>query len=591
VSGIAAANSVSSRARGLARSALRFAPNLRGSSLRTAPSDLLAGLVVLTLAVPQGVAYALVAGLPPEMGLLAAALPAVAAALLGSSRYLVTGPTNPTALVLGVAVVTPAVQAGQDPRASAISVGLLAGCMLAAFGASGLGRVSRFLSDSVVVGFATGTGLWIALRIVPALAAHPVPEEAPAWAPAIWPVAVEAGRALTQASPRALALALSVPALVLLLRRIDRRVPGVLIALVVATLAAIALGWTEGEQALATLGELPAHGWGLSWPGLPDLRAGASPALAVALIVMLQSVAAARSLGVPPGERLDPDRELFAQGVGNVVASCAGAMPSSGSLSRSALARSAGARSRLAAMTSGLGVLLVLPFLAPILDEVPMAALVGLVALSGVDLISPRALRRASMTRGDAVVLIVTLGATLSVELVEALYAGVVLSLLLLVRRAGRLQISELARAGDRFREIPLDLRSGTSPAVLLHVEGDLNFAVAGELAERILEVGMRGPRVLVLRVKRAQHLDATVLEALRDVVATLHERGTRVVLCGMTAHLDSVLGGSELAGMLGREGLLPAGERLFDGFEVALSRARELLAPSSDEEIFRTAA
>lgn len=219
-----------------------------------------------------------------------------------------------------------------------------------------------------------------------------------------------------------------------------------------------------------------------------------------------------------------------------------------------------------------------------------MAALVGLIVLSGLDLVDLRALRRAATTRGDAIVLLTTLGATLWIDLVQALYVGVFLSLALLVRRSGNLQISELVRApGGRFREIELDERTGTTLAALLHLEGDLNFAVAGALSERLREIVSRGPRVVVLRLKRARHLDATVLEAMREVVEEARQSGVHVLLCGLTDEQAALLLKTELGRLLGPEDLLRSGERLFEGFERALARTRSLLAPQGDDEIFRS--
>lgn len=566
----------------------RFAPDLRGTRRETIGNDLLAGLTVAAIAVPQAVAYALVAGLPPQMGLIAAALPCAVAALFGSSPHLVTGPTNPTALVLGLSVVAPVVAStGRVPIESVLATGLLTGGMLVAFGLVGVGRVSRFLSDSVVIGFATGAGLLIALRLVPELAPGLAPSPHPGgFAPNSWPVFVDAARALTDAGPRALGLAIGVPIAVLIVRRIDRRLPGALIVLGAATLLSESLGWSRGEHALARIGDV-AFQW--TAPSLPhDVHFGAfvGPAFALALLVTVQSVASARS--VPPVGaplQLDADRALFAQGAGNLVSSLLGGMVTSGSLTRSAIARSAGGRSRLAALSAGIAVAIGLPFLAPLIRPIPMAALVGLVFLSGIELIRIPALRRAATTRGDAMVLISTLLATLWVDLVQALYVGVFLSLALLIRRSGRLQITELVESGpQRFSEHAIDDQTGGTPVVLLHLEGDLNFAVAQQLSDRLADIGLRGPRVVVLRMKRVTYLDATVLESLRASVERLGEKGTRFVLCGLTPEQLEMLDGTELVDLLGDEGLVRSGERLFEGFEEALRQARRLAANETDE-------
>lgn len=554
--------------------------------------DLAAGVTVAALAIPQGLAYALVAGVPPEMGLYAAALPAIVAALFGSSPHLVTGPTNPVALLVGVSIVAPALAAGEAvPVAAVLATGALAGAMLVGFGLAGLGRAARFLSDSVIAGFATGAGILIALRQIPALGVSDVlsPGTHPL-APQVFGLLAEAARGLATADSRSLALALGVPLTVLVFRRLDARVPGALLALAGASL------WAHFQgEGLSTLGSLPAGLPALHLPGLVHLRSIAAPALAVALLSTLQSVAAARTLRESSTSRFDPERELVAQGAGNLMAACAGALPTSGSFTRSALARSAGGRSRLAPMASGLTIAILLPWIAPLLQQVPIAALAGLVVLSGLDLVDLRALRRAASTRGDALVLVATLIAMMWIGLLEALYTGIFLSLALLVIRSGRLQMVELVRApGERFSEIPIDAETGRSPAVLLHLEGDLNFAVAPALADRLHEIaarGSRGPSVVVLRLKRARHLDSTVLEVLREVALEVQAHGGTLVICGLTDPMARLLAPSELARVLGPGGLLRSGTRLFEGFERALDRCRELLRPLSDDEIFRSEA
>lgn len=554
--------------------------------------DLLAGVTIAAVAIPQAVAYAFVAGIPPEMGLLAAALPCAVAALFGSSPHLVSGPTNPTALVLGLSIVAPAVAlAGRVPIEAVLATGLLVGVMLIGFALLGVGRVSRFLSDSVVIGFATGAGLLIALRLIPELAPDLAPSPHPGgFAPSSWPVFADALRALGHAGPRAIGLAIGTPLAVLLLRRIDRRLPAPLIAIAGATGLALALGWNEGARPLARVGTVVLGVPALQLPG--DVAYGPliGPAFAIALLVVLQSIAAARSVRPIHGPfRLDADRELFSQGASNLVSALTGGMVTSGSLTRSAIGRSAGGQSRLAALAAGCLIALGLPFMGPLISPIPMAALVGLVCLSGIELIQPRALRRAATTRGDALVLVATLTATLWIDLVQALYVGVFLSLTLLIRRSGDLQMVELVQGvGGRFREIPIDAASGATPIVVLHVEGDLNFAVAQKLVDRLADIGRHRPRVILLRMKRVSHLDATVLEALRDSVTRLRARGTRFILCGLTGDHVALLEDTELAAALGEEGLVPTGARLFEGFEEALRRARAFGGEGPDAELWR---
>jgi SulP family sulfate permease len=568
-------------------------PNLEGASRAIGP-DLFAGLAVAALAIPQGMAYALVAGLPPEMGLLAGALPVFFAAFFGSSPYLTSGPTNPLALLVGASIVAPAVAVGGEvPRAMVLEAGLLAGMFLLAFGLFDLGRTTRFVSDSVIAGFAAGAGLRIALGSLPDALGAPVGAVpvSSGTVPEIWDLLRRAAISIAGADVRALGLAVAVPATVLIVRRLDPRVPGALLGLAGAGAVVAVGGWAEGPDALAVVGP------GLSAvpaPAAPipaDPVGLAAPALAIALLATVQTIAAARTLPMPRGQRFDPNRELFGQGIANVVAAFIGAIPVCGSLTRSALARAAGARSRLAPAASGLIVAFGLALLAPWIAYVPIAALGGLVVFLGLDLINPVALRRSSTTRGDTLVLAATLAATLWIDLVQAVYVGLLLSLGLLVRRAGTLRVFELAHAGERrFREIPVDSRTGASKVVLLNLEGHLSFAVAPDLRDRLLEIAGRGAEVMVVRIKRAPSLDATVLEGLRRIVRELDARGTRLLLCGLTEEKVRLIRKTELGRELGPDRLIPTGPRLAEGLENAIRVAREMV--SDDEgEVFRTEA
>ena len=568
----------------------RFAPHLRGTARSDLVPDLLAGVAIAALAVPQAVAYALVAGLPAEMGLAAAGLPALAAALFGSSRFMVTGPTNPTALLLGVSVVAPALARGDDPIAATLATGLVAGAMLIGLGLLGYGRASRFLSDSVICGFNVGVGLLIALRYVPMLAGlEPAQHASSPLVPNVWWVVEDAVRAFAAADPRALVAGIGVAVLVLAGGRAGARFPAALVALAIVSAGATLFGWTSG---LDPLPRLQAFSLGLPElhpPGTFDVAQVVPPALALALLVTVQALASARAVESVRGPTLDPDRELFSQGVANVTAALVGAQCTSGSLTRSLTARLAGARTRFASVMAGALVALFLPVLAPGLELVPLAALAGLIVLTGFASISPTQIRRAASTPGDAAVLVVTIAVTLWLDLVPAVYAGLLLSLALLVRRAGRLSMVELALGGQRrLREIPIDESSGTTRAVVLHLEGDLNFAIAPELSDRLQEICARGPEIVILRLKRARHLDATVLEVLRRLASELGLRGAELVLCSLPRPVVATLARTELGAALGPERLLSAGERLHEGVERALDLARARLRRRPDAEIFR---
>ena len=278
------------------------------------------------------------------------------------------------------------------------------------FAITGVGSASRFLADSVVRGLSVAVGLLVVVgQLAGAMGLPRSPGTGSYLVPQIWPLLVDAVRSLFSLDLRTLLLLMGVPVLVAGLRGLDARWPGGILVLAGAAGLSAAMGWDEGPDALPSLAAVASVWPGLQFPGLADPALGA-PALAIALLVTAQSLGASRSM---PDPRIDFDRELFGQGAANVTAALIGAMPTSGSFTRSALARRSGARSRAAAATSGVAVLMLLPVLGDVITRVPLAALAGLVLLTGIDLVSLPGIRRACTTRGDRWVLVVTIGAAL----------------------------------------------------------------------------------------------------------------------------------------------------------------------------------
>ncbi len=271
----------------------RFLPDLAGTSASGIGSDAIAGLSVAAVSVPQGMAFALVAGLPLEMGLLAAGLPALVAALFGSSPYLVTGPTNPTALVVSASVVAPAIAAGGGvPIQQVLAIGMISGLLLMGFALAGLGSASRFLADSVVRGLSVAVGLLVVVGQL--AAATDLPRSAggsDALVPQVWPALVDAARALFSLDLRTWALLMGVPIFVAGLRAWDARWPGGILALCCEAALSAALGWGDGPGALPALAAAASVWPGLAFPEVADPALGA-PALAIALLVTAQSLGA-----------------------------------------------------------------------------------------------------------------------------------------------------------------------------------------------------------------------------------------------------------------------------------------------------------
>ncbi|MFM2403209.1 MAG: hypothetical protein RL223_1089, partial [Pseudomonadota bacterium] len=366
----------SARTSALSRLRPAWADGLDAAGLR---ADALAGLLSALLVLPQAIAFATLAGLPPQHGLYAAVLPCIVAALAGSSRHVVTGPTNANSLALAamLAPLLPGVAPGSPLWVqTALALTLLVGLLQTATGALRLGAIAHFISPTALLGFSSGAALLIVVHALPDLAGVP--------ASALYGLATapeRLGTVLTQA-PGALLTGLLTLALAAGLRAWRPRWPFMLIALGAGTAAgallqaAVARGTLGPAWPLTVLGPLPSAIPPLAWPDLPAARwselLGAAAALTV--VALAQSIAIAKAVAERSGQRIDANREFLGQGLANLAAGVSGGYVSCGSLNRSLPNLEAGARTPLAAVFAGLAVVPLVAFSAPLLAHIPMAA-------------------------------------------------------------------------------------------------------------------------------------------------------------------------------------------------------------------------
>lgn len=541
------------------------------------PRDAVAAFAVLFLAVPQGLAYATIAGLPPAVGLYAAAIPTAIGALFRSSSHVVSGPTNAVSLLVGAAV---AAGMGADPVTVALTLALMVGLFQASAGLLRLGALVDYISSAVVLGYITGAGVLIgAGQLYNVTATHGprgrLHETILGWL-----------RTVGETDLLALGVALATVASVIALRRLSRRlgvrVPTAIVAMIGALLVVVA--FDLDARGLRVIADLAPIERGLPMPGLPTLEGFMTllpVAIAVTVLSLVESSAVARSIAARTGQRLDASTEFFGQGLSNIAASIFGGYPVSGSLSRSALNERSGARSRLSGVLTGLGMVGVLLAVGPLLDRTPIAALAGLLLVVAWDLVDPVKIRQTiRASRADALAFVVTVLGTWVLTLDVAIYLGVGLSLVLHLRNARLLVVRDLV-VGDEGRlvEQPLGTRSGACPRVrILHIEGSLFFAAAGEL-QAILDEALRSDplRVLIVRLKRARGLDASIASVFASTAQAARSSGRHLLLVGMRPEAMKVLERSEAAAAIGPENLFPSRDRWFAALDAARARAFEL--------------
>lgn len=412
---------------------LQWWPQVNGRTLR---ADALAGLTGTVVLVPQAVAYAAIAGLPPQYGLYTAIVPVIVAALFGSSMHLVSGPTAALSLVI-FATVSPFAAPGSDAFVQrAIDLSFMTGVLMLAMGAARLGFLVNFISHTVVVGFTAGAAVLIAASQLKNLFGLHTPATASF---------VETLAGFVAALPQTQGAALAVGGVTLVAgwatRRWLPRVPYMIGAMVAGSLFAALLARVVPGAEVATVGAIPRSLPPLSLPqvSVHSVRELGAVALALAMLSLTEAIAIARAIALKSGQRIDGNQEFVGQGLANLLGSFTSSYVSSGSFTRSGVNYTAGAVTPLAAVFSALLLLLTLLVFAPLVQYLPiasMAAVLLMVARSLVDLEHVRAIARTS--RAELAVLAVTFGATLFMQLEFAIYAGMLLSLMMFLERTAR---------------------------------------------------------------------------------------------------------------------------------------------------------
>lgn len=523
------------------------------AATRRPGKDLLAGLMVGLVALPLALGFGVSSGMGAGAGLVTAIVAGVVAAVFGGSNLQVSGPTGAMTVVLVPIIAT----YGTD---GVLVVGLMAGLILIGLAYAGLGRFIRYVPIPVVEGFTLGIAVIIALQQVPAALG----------------VDVHADKALTLAARAvtewwddptwsAPGLAAAVIALILLVTRFRPSLPVALVAIALATTANAAFG-----LGAATIGAIPSS---LPAPSLPDIPFGhldalVLPAIAVAALAALESLLSATVAdAMSVGQRHDPDRELFGQGLANLASPLFGGIPATAAIARTAVNVRAGAVTRLAAVTHALVLLAVMLVAARWVSDIPLAALAGVLIATAAQMVrvsSVAALLRA--TRGDAAVLVITAGATIVSDLVTAVILGLVV--------AGWFALRQAAQSAS-LQEETLDLADHADEEqavldeqiVVFRLDGPLFFAAAHDFLLELSEISH--VRVVVLRMSRISTIDATGAALLADTISRLEARGITVLLSGVRAHQEQVLRS------LGVHDRLATEHHLFDTTPEAIVHAR----------------
>ena len=460
----------------------------------TLRADALAGLLGAVLVLPQGIAFASLAGLPPEYGLYTAVIPCIIAALFGSSWHVMSGPTNANSLALFAMLSPLALALSPAYIQLALAVTVMVGLMQWLIGALRLGVLANFISPAVLFGFTSGAALLIALYAVPDLLGLEKGSGHGALS-VIWHITAQ----ILQAQPMALGVAAVTVAVALLVKRLRRGWPYMLVGLIMGTV--LAWGWARygggdaGGATLRTVGQVPAP-----WPRFEVPRIGwqqaselVGLAFALTIVALGQSISIAKTVALRSGQRIDANREFRGQGLSNIVGGFFSCYVSCGSLNRSLPNLEAGARTPMASVFSALLLLVLVAASAPLLALIPMAAvgaLLLLVALSLLDLARWR--QFFALSRSDFGVALATLVATVTLRLETAILLGMILSLMSFLFRTSRPAMRTMgfdSRRPDR-QFVVIDDAEKALPECpqlkLLRMEGEVYFGATQHVADTL---------------------------------------------------------------------------------------------------------
>jgi SulP family sulfate permease len=556
--------------------------------------DLIAGATLTLVSIPQAIGFSLILGLPPMPVIISIVVGGFVSALFFSSYHHVFGPTTSVCLITAATVAANR-ELGLHPLQLVAYLAFLIGVIQFIAGLFHFGEVTKFISRSVVVGYTTAIGgLLMVSQLGNSLG-----------------FTTHAGvnlLATLQEVAQGLAAgifswwAIGIAALTLAIfegvKRWRPRWPEALLGLAFLGIAARVFSifhpelpflMVKDEGALSAifpaLSSLP-H-WQEQVQILPHLI---NTAIAIAIIGMLEATAITKSIAARSGQRLDSNQELVGMGAGNIAAGLFGVPPGSSSFTRSAVNYQSGATSQFSSMFSSVAVLVILFFVTPVFNYIPIAALAALLMRVGYKLINKPQIRVAIYsTRSDAVVFFATLAVALFFQLAAAIYAGIGLALILFLRKTSTPILAEYTfNASGYLAELPDKAQRLHPQIAIIHVEGELFFGAADLFQEQVRrQAEDENIRVFILRMKNARHLDASTVMALEALHDYLRKTDRHLIISGCSADVQRVLRNSGLLKQIGEENLFPAEANPTLSTRKALLRAQALLPGKGEIRLF----
>ena len=533
-----------------------------GYTRRDLISDLIAGLTVGLVALPLAMAFGIASGVTPQAGLYTAVVAGFLISALGGSRLQIGGPTGAFVVIVAGIIATHGVS-------GLLIVTLMAGVILMLMAVTGLGTAVKYIPRPVTIGFTNGIAVLIASTQVKdflGLETRAMPGEFISRMRVL-------SNSLSSVHWPALLVAISSLLIILILPRLTKRIPGSIVALVLATLAVAVFGLPV-ETLGSRFGGIPTGLPHISLPQLrPDLIIPLLPAaVTVAMLAAIESLLSAVVADSMSGDRHNSNMELLAQGIANFAVPFVGGIPATGAIARTATNIRSGARTPVSGMVHALTLLVILAVAAPLARFIPLATLAAILFVVAYNMSEWREIRTIlKLSKADIIVWMMTFGLTVLADLTVAVEIGMLFAALLYIYRVS--QTTTVAPVTEEYIEDgrPHVLQDKLLPpyVLVLRIHGPFLFGATEKLSEATVDVESL-PLVVILRLRNMTAIDATGLHELEKLAERLIATGRTLLLCGARSQPDQFLKQSPFLQYLGKENMLPH-------VEAALSRAREV--------------
>lgn len=530
--------------------------SLRSYSLRFLALDTMAGLTVAAVALPQAMAYAQIANIPPQYGLYTAIVMTAVGALFDSSKQLINGPTN----AISIAVLSALVGFADADRVTAfILLTLMVGLVQVAISLLRLGDLTRYVSHAVIVGFTLGAAVLLVLDQLKNLLGIPAAGTGEDHFLVRFWLTIQR---LDQTNRAALFVGLGAIAVALALRAINTllriRLPDLLLAVICVTVAVAY--WHLDQQGVKIVGHIPNELPSFQIPPfdwtLVNRLSGNS--LAIALLGLLEAISMAKAIAAQTRQKLDMNQQCLSEGLANVTGSFFQCFPGSGSLTRSTINQQAGGRTQWSGVIAAVAVAITVVLFAQYAYFIPKAGLAGILMLSSWRLVDRRQLvYYLRTTKIDACIVVLTAISAVAVSIEFCVLIGVFLSFVLYIPQAARAHVSELVVSPERvIRE-----RNESDPVCtrirIFSLEGNFFFGASPELEQHLDDIAQtvdEGVKVIVMRMKRVRSPDAVCMSILDHFIDRMHAAEVTVLFCGVRPDLMRIIDSSGLARRLGLE-------------------------------------